>query len=182
MDGRESGSRRPEPPGGEPRREGLRSQEIRRYDSLPAGPSRAPFGGDASPGGGVRAGGDATPGDGHGPGDGRGPGGGARLGESATPASEASVYRLSQVLADYTRHIENLNIAEYVELVRNPRRMFLLNLLSGVGRGFGIAIGFTILGAIFLFFLQHLVMLNLPGIGGFIAELVKIVQERLRVP
>jgi len=98
------------------------------------------------------------------------------------PASEASVRALSRRLADYTRHIENLNIAEYVELVRNPRRMFILNFISGIGRGFGIAVGFTLLGALVVLALQRLVMLNLPGIGGFIAEIVRIVQGNLRGP
>ncbi|RJQ11623.1 MAG: hypothetical protein C4551_00975 [Bacillota bacterium] len=85
-------------------------------------------------------------------------------------------------MADYTQHIENLNIAEYVELVRNPRRMFLLNLLSGIGRGFGIAIGFTLLGAVVVLILNRLVMLNLPVIGGVIAEIVRIVRSDLGSP
>ncbi len=98
------------------------------------------------------------------------------------PASEASVRNLSRRLADYTRHIENLNIAEYVALVRDPRRMFFLNFLSGIGRGFGIAVGFTLLGAVLVVLLRRLVMLNLPGIGGFIAEIVRIVQANLQGP
>ncbi len=105
------------------------------------------------------------------------------LGPGGTgPASEASVRSLARRLADYSRHIENLNIAEYVALVQNPRRMFVLNIISGVGRGFGIAIGFTILGALVLVLLRYLLMLNLPHIGGFIAELVRIVQNRLSGP
>lgn len=97
-------------------------------------------------------------------------------------ASEASVRSLIRRLADYTQHIENLSIGEYVALVRNPRRMFVLNMISGIGRGLGIAIGFTILGALVLVFLRYLLMLNLPHIGGFIAELVRIVQNRLSGP
>jgi len=100
----------------------------------------------------------------------------------AAPASEESVNALSRRLADYSRHIENLNIAEYVELVRNPRRMFYLHFLSGIGRGFGIAVGFTLLGALMVMLLRRLVMLNLPGIGDFIAEIVRIVQGNLQGP
>lgn len=96
------------------------------------------------------------------------------------PASESSVRSLSRRLADYTQHIENLNIAEYVELLRNPRRMFVLNFISGIGRGFGIAIGFTLLGAVAILVLQRLVLLNLPGIGDFITEIVRIVQGNLQ--
>lgn len=102
--------------------------------------------------------------------------------DAARPASEEAVRTLSRQLAEYSQHIQNLNIAEYVELVRNPRRMFVLNMISGIGRGFGIAIGFTLLGAAVLVLLRHLVMLNLPHIGGFIAELVRIVQSRLAGP
>ncbi|MCL6581218.1 MAG: DUF5665 domain-containing protein [Firmicutes bacterium] len=98
------------------------------------------------------------------------------------PASEESVRSLAWRLAEYTRHIENLNIAEYVALVRNPKRMFLLNFISGIGRGFGIAVGFTLLGALALGLLRYLVALNLPVIGGFIADLVRIVQDRLKGP
>ena len=111
----------------------------------------------------------------------RGDGGYLRPPEAA-PASEGSVRTLTQRLADYTQHIENLNIAEFVELIRNPRRMFFLNFLSGIGRGFGIAIGFTLLGALSLAVLQHLVRLNLPGLGDFIADVVRIVQGRLQGP
>ena len=111
----------------------------------------------------------------------RGDGGYPRPPEAA-PASERSVRTLTQRLADYTQHIENLNIAEFVELIRNPKRMFFLNLLSGIGRGFGIAIGFTLLGALSLAVLQHLVRLNLPGLGDFIADVVRIVQGRLQGP
>jgi hypothetical protein len=111
----------------------------------------------------------------------RGDGGYLRPSE-AEPASERSVRTLTQRLADYTQHIENLNIAEFVELLRNPRRMFFLNLLSGIGRGFGVAIGFTLLGALSLAVLQHLVRLNLPGLGDFIADVVRIVQGRLQGP
>lgn len=98
------------------------------------------------------------------------------------PATERSVRTLSERLADYVWHIEKLNITEYIELLHNPRRMFFLGLISGIGRGFGLAIGFTLLGALVLVALRHLVMLNLPHISGFIAELVRLVQDRLRGP
>jgi hypothetical protein len=54
-----------------------------------------------------------------------------------------------------------------------------LNFIGGVARGFGIAVGFTILGAIVLYILQKLVVLNLPLIGSIIADIVKIVNQKL---
>jgi hypothetical protein len=41
------------------------------------------------------------------------------------------------------------------------------------------AVGFTLLGAVTLYFLTRLANKNLPIIGGFIAEIVKIVKQQL---
>lgn len=75
--------------------------------------------------------------------------------------------------------MEKASIAEYVELYRNPRRIIYLSFISGVVRGFGIAVGFTVVGAAFLLLLSRLASLNLPVIGEYIAELTRIVMERL---
>ncbi|MGI6711601.1 MAG: DUF5665 domain-containing protein [Bacillota bacterium] len=74
-------------------------------------------------------------------------------------------------------YMEKIKLAEYVELLNNPVRLIYINFISGIARGFGIAIGFTLLGAIAFYLLQKLNILNLPLVGDFIAELVKYVQE-----
>lgn len=78
-------------------------------------------------------------------------------------------------------NMEKMGVAEYVEMLRNPRRLFFINFWSGVARGFGMAIGFTILAAVFLYFLQRVIVLNIPLIGDFVAEIVQIVQTQLSV-
>ncbi|MEQ8235396.1 MAG: DUF5665 domain-containing protein [Syntrophomonadaceae bacterium] len=75
--------------------------------------------------------------------------------------------------------MEKLGIAEYVEMLNNPRRLLRINFWAGVARGFGMAIGFTLLGALVLYALQKMVVLNASGIGRFIAEIVNIVQNQL---
>jgi hypothetical protein len=75
--------------------------------------------------------------------------------------------------------MEKMKIADYVELMQSPYRLLWLNFIGGVARGFGIAVGFTILGAIIIYILQKLVVLNLPLIGNIIADIVKIVQQKL---
>lgn len=80
---------------------------------------------------------------------------------------------------DLSIQIEKLNLSEYIELFRNPRRLLYVNFLSGVARGFGMAIGFTLLGAVAIYILQRLVILRLPYIGNFIADIIKIVQKEL---
>lgn len=78
-------------------------------------------------------------------------------------------------------YIQRLNLAEHALLVQNPRRLLWLSFMSGVARGVGAAIGFALLGALLLYILQRLMLLNLPIIGDFIAQLVELVQARMSV-
>ena len=86
---------------------------------------------------------------------------------------------LIEKIEELAQNMEKYNIAEYIEMLNNPKRYFWVNFLAGIIRGLGIAVGMTILGAILIYFLQQLVVLNLPLIGDFIAEIVKIVQQHL---
>ncbi|MGQ9497249.1 MAG: DUF5665 domain-containing protein [Desulfotomaculales bacterium] len=75
--------------------------------------------------------------------------------------------------------MEKMKLAEYVSLLERPYRLLYINFLTGIARGLGIAVGFTILGAVILYVLQKLVMMHLPGISSFIATVVRLVQLRL---
>ena len=88
--------------------------------------------------------------------------------------------RLRLRVEELSRNIERMKLAEYVDLLHSPWRLLWVNFISGIARGLGIAIGFAILGAVIIIFLQKLVALNLPVIGGFIADIVGIVQEQIR--
>ena len=83
--------------------------------------------------------------------------------------------RVSQLAVN----MEKMRLAEYVGLIENPWRLVYINFISGIARGFGIAIGFAILGAIIILVMQRLVTLNLPVIGGFIADIVEIVMAQM---
>lgn len=76
--------------------------------------------------------------------------------------------------------MEKMKLAEYVELLNRPARLFYINFFAGLARGIGMAVGFTLLGAFLIYILKRLEYLNIPVIGEFIAEIVKIVQEQLR--
>lgn len=83
---------------------------------------------------------------------------------------------LQERITDLAVKMEKMKLAEYVKLLENPWRLMYVNFISGLAKGVGIAIGFTILGAVVLYFLRFLVVLNLPVIGDFIAEIVRLVQ------
>lgn len=88
---------------------------------------------------------------------------------------EATAQRLEKT----AQRMENARLAEYLAWSRNPGRMMTREFLSGVMRGLGFSMGFTILGAILLNVLRNIALANLPIIGRFLAELVRIVENNL---
>lgn len=65
------------------------------------------------------------------------------------------------------------------EIPANPVRLLYLNFLAGLARGFGIALGLTLLTAFFLAVMTKIASLNLPLISRFIAEIISLVEEQL---
>lgn len=86
---------------------------------------------------------------------------------------------INEKLKTIAEKLEKTQIAEYVELLNRPGRIIFTNLYAGIARGVGIAIGFTFFAAAIVYFLRLLGALNLPIIGDFIADIVKIVQVQL---
>jgi len=76
-------------------------------------------------------------------------------------------------------YLERMRLVDYIALLNRPWRLMWVNFLAGLARGVGIAIGGTLLAALVIFLLNELAILNLPVIGDFIAEIVKIVQGQL---
>ncbi|MBP2652909.1 MAG: hypothetical protein H6Q73_478 [Firmicutes bacterium] len=76
------------------------------------------------------------------------------------------------------RHLESLRIADYMELLQRPSRLIFVNLVAGIARGLGIALGATLVFALVIELLRRLILLNIPGIGAFIAEVIRIVEAR----
>jgi hypothetical protein len=95
--------------------------------------------------------------------------------------SPGLINALKDRIEQLSLNLERMKLAEYVELLNRPWRLFYINFTSGLARGLGIAVGFTVLSAIVLIVLQRLMVLNLPGVSNFIAEIVHLVQLQLRV-
>ncbi len=93
--------------------------------------------------------------------------------------SSGLIETLIKKLDKVSSAMEKASVAEYIELYQNPRRLMYLNFFAGLVRGFGLAVGFTAVGALFLYILGKLASLNLPIVGEFIADIAQIVQEKL---
>lgn len=85
--------------------------------------------------------------------------------------------KLTKYMEKLVVHLESLRVADYMELLQRPGRLILVNLVAGIARGLGIAIGATLIFALTIEFLRRIILLHIPGIGTFIAEIVKIVEE-----
>jgi len=86
---------------------------------------------------------------------------------------------MANKLDDHIKHLEQLRLPEYIRYLEDKKRFYRMQLLGGIIRGLGTAIGFTILGAVLVWLLQDLAQRNLPVIGDFLAEIVNLVQRRL---
>ncbi|CAM3726169.1 DUF5665 domain-containing protein [Cohnella lubricantis] len=100
----------------------------------------------------------------------------------------AEARALRQVLDALTKRIDNLatdlekaELKEYVNLMRHPWSLIWRNFISGLLRGIGIAFGFTFFAATIVWLLQQLGALNLPIVGDYVADIVRIVQRQLEM-
>lgn len=84
--------------------------------------------------------------------------------------------RIKEQIEELNRKLEATKINEYVELMGNTKKLLWKNFISGISRGIGIAIGFTILGAIVLIILQKIVLLNIPVIGKYLKDILDIIE------
>ncbi len=87
--------------------------------------------------------------------------------------------KLEKKVDEISLQLEKTKIAEYVDIMNDRKRLLYINFIAGLARGFGMAIGFTVLGALVIYILKQMISWNLPLIGDFIAEIVKIVQDNL---
>jgi hypothetical protein len=87
---------------------------------------------------------------------------------------------LQETLTKVADSLERAKIGEYVNLMNRPARLIYLNVLGGLARGMGMAVGFTLLGALVIYVLTRNFLVNLPVVGDFLGELVYIIQQYLK--
>ena len=87
--------------------------------------------------------------------------------------------RMEKKMEEYLLALERLRLAEYLRYLDDRKRMIRHHLVSGMVKGVGMAIGFTLLSALLVIILRRLAEQNLPLIGDFLAQMVKLVQRRL---
>ncbi|MFZ5974554.1 MAG: DUF5665 domain-containing protein [Bacillota bacterium] len=87
--------------------------------------------------------------------------------------------RIDRRLKRLERALIRMRLEELLPTLANPKRLIWTNFLGGVARGLGIAVGFAVLGALLILLLKNLAANNIPVIGDFIAQIIRIVETKL---
>ncbi len=85
--------------------------------------------------------------------------------------------KLNEKIDKISKSLEKSNIIELSYIMGNKKEILKRNLIAGISRGVGIGIGVTIVTTIIVYLLRKLIMLNIPVIGDYIADIVEIVQK-----
>lgn len=84
---------------------------------------------------------------------------------------------MAKRMEEYLQRLEKLQLAEYLRYARDTRRLMRTQFLGGLFRGLGMAVGFTILGAVLILVLNALAQRNLPIIGDLLKKIMEIVRN-----
>lgn len=101
----------------------------------------------------------------------------AKAPKTSSDTAPDQLTQLAKITEELTRTMEKTRIAEYVEYLEHPGKLLFTNFLIGIARGLGSTIGLAIVIGIFAYFIQKLVMLNLPGISDFITRFIVMIQN-----
>ena len=91
------------------------------------------------------------------------------------PASEVS--KLQRTVNSFAYTLEKAHFLDYVQYASNEKRIFRRAFLTGLLRGFGTAVGVTVLGAVIIYAFQVLAKSNLPYIADFISDIIDIIEK-----
>lgn len=95
---------------------------------------------------------------------------------------EKKLELLQKQMEKLSKRLESMRIAEYLELLQRPSRLIYLNFLAGISKGLGIAVGATLVFAVLIELMRRLIVLNLPVIGDFIVQILRIIESKQGSP
>ncbi|MEO0074858.1 MAG: DUF5665 domain-containing protein [candidate division WOR-3 bacterium] len=95
---------------------------------------------------------------------------------NSTPSSNLNDNENLEKKEKLIKRFDFMGIGEMIAFLRNPFKVFFINLLAGIGRGLGFAIGFMILTAILVLLLKRAV--SVPVIGGYISRILEFIETQ----
>lgn len=86
---------------------------------------------------------------------------------------------INKKIDEINQKLEKSNILEWSYILGSKKEIIKRNILAGIFRGVGIGIGVTLVSAVIIYILRKIIMLNIPIIGDYIADIVSIVQKNI---
>lgn len=80
-------------------------------------------------------------------------------------------------LRELIENMERLHLTEYMRYMNDWRRVLFVNFLAGLARGFGFAVGFTLLGAAVVVFIQRIALRSLPWMSEFFEQVLSLLER-----
>lgn len=84
--------------------------------------------------------------------------------------------KLEDKINDLNYKITKNKIIELSEIIGDWKKMLWRNFISGITKGVGFGIGFSMVTAIIIIILNRIITLNIPIISQYISDIVEIVQ------
>lgn len=86
--------------------------------------------------------------------------------------------KLNENIEKLNNWFEKLELEDLQYTLGNKKKLVFKNFLAGLSRGVGIGVGITIVTAIVVVILQKIVMLNIPVLGDYIADIIDILETK----
>ena len=87
------------------------------------------------------------------------------------------IKKLENLINELNINMAKNNLIDFSEVLGDWKELLKRNLISGIFKGIGIEIGFTIITGIIVYILQKIVRLNIPIIGEYISDIIDIVEK-----
>ena len=87
------------------------------------------------------------------------------------------IKKLENLINELNINMAKNNLIDFSEVLGDWKELLKRNLISGIFKGIGIGIGFTIITGIIVYILQKIVRLNIPIIGEYISDIIDIVEK-----
>jgi hypothetical protein len=87
------------------------------------------------------------------------------------------IHHLNRSVQRLAAHMEKAHFDDYAAMFSRPFKFIIFNFLAGMARGFGVAVGMTVIVGLLLYLLTRLI--DLPFIGFHIAQIVELVNKYL---
>ena len=86
--------------------------------------------------------------------------------------------KLEKKLLNNLNNTLNKNkVLELIEIAGDSRKYLVRNFMSGISKGIGIGIGFSIITALIVYVMQKIIRLNIPVLSQYISDIVEIVER-----